>query len=473
MKSTNPVWKFFVSVKLTVFLLLSLAATSIIGTVIPQNADPEVYFHKFGPFLFRLFDVLDIFDMYQAWWFQLLLLLLVANIVVCSIDRLSATWKLIFPRNLVFKPARFEKLEQKERFSVQRPPDALEAAYTAFAAKKFGRRQIDKTEKGFVVFAEKWRWTRLGVYIVHLSVILLIVGAIIGSLFGFKGFANIPEGESVDHIRLRDSGRMLPLGFTIRCEDFNISFYDTGAPKEFRSSLTILENDQAVVKKDIIVNDPLRYRGISIFQASYGEMAPEKKPDHDFSTENIQLNFTVKASGMVYKRKIEIGQPVDIPEGHGMFTLMEFNPSAEFRGQNIGAALFGVLSPLQGEPVEVLLPLHFPNFDKMRRGEVVISVADQEAETFSPVQKDDVRYYTGLEVNKDPGVWVVYSGFIIMIAGCFITFFMSHQQICIEVSRKGDNSDVRVMGIANKNTMGMQRKVEKIAGHLAKLRGNP
>ncbi|MBW2676217.1 MAG: cytochrome c biogenesis protein ResB, partial [Deltaproteobacteria bacterium] len=94
-------------------------------------------------------------------------------------------------------------------------------------------------------------------------------------------------------------------------------------------------------------------------------------------------------------------------------------------------------------------------------------------EMFSPAQKDDVRYYTGLEVNKDPGVWVVYSGFIIMIAGCFITFFMSHQQICIEVSRKGDNSDVRVMGIANKNTMGMQRKVEKIAGHLAKLRGNP
>ena len=67
------------------------------------------------------------------------------------------------------------------------------------------------------------------------------------------------------------------MGFTIRNEDFDVSFYDTGAPKEFRSSLTILENDQPVVKKDIIVNDPLRYKGISIFMASYGEMAPEKE----------------------------------------------------------------------------------------------------------------------------------------------------------------------------------------------------
>ena len=470
MKNTNPVWQFFVSVKLTVFLLLSLAVTSIIGTVIPQNADPEVYFHKFGSFWFRLFEVLDIFDMYHAWWFQMLLFLLIVNIVVCSIDRLSATWKLVFPKNHTFNLGRFEKQKKKEQFSLDALPDELEAKFTSFAARRFSRQQVDRTGDGFVVFAEKWRWTRLGVYIVHVSVILLIIGAIIGSLFGFEGFVNIPEGESVDHVRLRNSGRVQPLGFTIRNEDFDISFYDTGAPKEFRSSLTILENDREILKKDIIVNDPLRYKGISIFQASYGEMAPEKDPAHDFSMEEIHLNFTIRASGMVYKRKAAIGTPVEIPEGLGSFTLTTFNPNAEFRGQEIGAALVGKLTPAQGEPVEVLLPLHFPNFDKMRRGEVVISVADQKKETFSPVKKKDVRYYTGLEVNADPGVWVVYSGFIIMIAGCFITFFMSHQQICIAVVRKGNKSHIRVMGITNKNKIGLQRRVGKIAEHLASMR---
>ena len=437
MKTTNPVWKFFVSVKLTVFLLLSLAATSIIGTIIPQNADPEVYFHKFGPFLFRLYEVLDIFDMYHAWWFHLLLFMLITNIIVCSIDRLSVTWKLVFPEKITFNVSRFEKQNKKEQFSVDAPLNELEGNYMSFAAKKFGRQQVDKTDDGFVVFAEKGRWTRLGVYIVHASVILLIMGAIIGSLFGFNGFVNIPEGESVDHVRLRSNGQVQPLGFTIQNEDFFVSFHDTGAPKEFRSSLVILENDQPVLKKDIIVNDPLRYKGISIFQASYGEMAPEKETASDFSMDNIHLNFTIMDSGMVYKRRAEIGTAMDIPEGHGTFTVTAFNPAAEFRGQNIGEALVGKLTPSQGEPVEILLPLHFPNFDKMRRGVVVISVADQKKEAFSPMKKKDVRYYTGLEVNRDPGVWVVYSGFIIMIVGCFITFFMSHQQICIKVSAQG------------------------------------
>ena len=194
MKSANPVWKFFVSVKLTVFLLLSLAVTSVIGTVIPQNADPELYFHKFGPFLFRFFEVLDIFDMYHAWWFHLLLFLLIANIVVCSIDRLSATWKLVFPKNPTFNLAQFEKQKKIERFSVDAHQNELEEKYASLAVKKFGRQHVDKTGDGFVVFAEKGRWTRLGVYIVHFSIILLIIGAITGSLFGFQGFANIPEG---------------------------------------------------------------------------------------------------------------------------------------------------------------------------------------------------------------------------------------------------------------------------------------
>ena len=122
MKNTNPVWKIFVSVKLTVFLLLSLAATSIIGTIIPQNADPEVYFRKFGPFMFRLFEVLD-------------------------------TWKLVFPKNPTFNLARFEKRKDKELFSADGTPSDLEDKYTTFTARKFGGPHVDKTNEGFVVFA--------------------------------------------------------------------------------------------------------------------------------------------------------------------------------------------------------------------------------------------------------------------------------------------------------------------------------
>jgi cytochrome c biogenesis protein len=53
----NKIWDFFTSVRLTIVILLTLAATSIIGTLIPQNQEPAAYFQAFGGFLYRLFDI--------------------------------------------------------------------------------------------------------------------------------------------------------------------------------------------------------------------------------------------------------------------------------------------------------------------------------------------------------------------------------------------------------------------------------
>ena len=44
--SLESLWKFVTSIKLSVVLLLTLAATSIIGTLIPQNKNPEKYLIK-------------------------------------------------------------------------------------------------------------------------------------------------------------------------------------------------------------------------------------------------------------------------------------------------------------------------------------------------------------------------------------------------------------------------------------------
>ncbi|MCU0590420.1 MAG: cytochrome c biogenesis protein ResB [Desulfobacterales bacterium] len=95
----------------------------------------------------------------------------------------------------------------------------------------------------------------------------------------------------------------------------------------------------------------------------------------------------------------------------------------------------------------------------MRRGEVVIAV-DQFKE----------KHYTGLQVNKDPGVDVVYSGFILMILGCYVTFFRSHQQICVEALRNGTGTRVTVYGTANKNKTAMQRRIQKLARALKDLK---
>ena len=443
------VWKFFTSIKLTVVILLTLAVTSVVGTLIPQNEDPAAYVQAYGEFVFRLFSTLGLFDMYHSWWFQSLILLLTVNIVVCSIDRLSATRKILFVRKPSFNVSRFRKLKNKATFDDDRSPEQLKKLYYPHFERLFRHSYLENTDKGFCLFGEKGRWTRFGVYTVHLSVVLLLVGSLIGSIFGFDGFVNIPEGETVTSIRLGNNRKTLPLPFELRCDDFNVSFYDSGMPKEYRSSLTILENGQPVLTKEIIVNDPLRYKGVNMFQSSYGSMPPNK----------ASLSLTSRKTGMIYKREAAVGEAVELPEDLGTFVLTGFDSAANFRGQNIGEALRGTLAPKQGSPIEVLLPLRFPTFDKMRRGDVIVSVAELHK-----------RFYTGLQVTSDPGVWLVYAGFIIMILGCYITFFMSHQQFCVEVVQKSNHCRVIVSGKANKNKLGVQAKVKHISQKLADLK---
>ncbi|MBU4258530.1 MAG: cytochrome c biogenesis protein ResB, partial [Proteobacteria bacterium] len=443
----SGLWKFFASIRLTVVLLLSLAVTSIIGTVIPQNQSPAAYFRQYGDFFYKIFSALNIFDMYHSWWFQLLLLILTINVIVCSLNRLSTTWKIVFVKIPPFNVSKFRSLSNKEEFTSNRSPEDLKNKYEQAASKKFGYWRAEQTDKGFCIFAEKGRWTRLGVYTVHFSIILLLLGGLIGSIFGFEGFVNIPEGETVNSIRLRKTEQMHNLDFEIRCDDFSVSFYETGAPKEFRSTLSIIEDGKSVLKKDIIVNEPLRYKGINLFQSNYGMLPPEK----------ITLNIMSRETGMVYKKKTKIGRPIELPESMGTFVIKDYRNSFNYKSISLGETFIGIFNRKDGDSINIILPLNFTSFDKMRKGDLIFSVADF-----------DNRYYTGLQVTSDPGVLVVYSGFTVMIIGCFVTFFMSHKRLCIEVIKTGNKTKVMVVGTANKNKLGMQARVKKFSQNLAK-----
>jgi cytochrome c biogenesis protein len=83
------------------------------------------------------------------------------------------------------------------------------------------------------------------------------------------------------------------------------------------------------------------------------------------------------------------------------------------------------------------------------------------------VQPAEERYFTGLQVSRDPGVWVVYTGFILIIIGCYITFFMSHRQVCVDIIESGQKCRIVVTGTANKNKLGNERKLKTLAHMLS------
>lgn len=464
----NSLWRFLASVRLTVVLLLCMAVLSILGTVIPQNASPADYVRIFGQFRYQLFVLLDIVDMYHSWWFLGLMGLLVANILVCSIDRLRTSWKVIFNRNPKFNLNQYRKRKGRVEFRTDRPAAQLEKPFRKFIAKRFRYCKVLPTDQGFAVTAEKGRLSRLGVYVVHFSIVVLLLGGVIGSKMGFEGFVTIPEGEAAEIIDLRHSGRQLKLPFKIRCDDFDVSFYDGGKrPKEFRSVITVVENGEEVLQKNVIVNDPLYYKGIGIFQSSYGPLdsSPPSMTTMTEAPEEIELRFQSAESGMVYTKRASLGETVEMPEGMGRLRIERFEPEAKFQSMALGPAVIVKIHGGDGEAQTVTLPFNFPKFDAMRRGRMMVSVfSDQQRQ--APAEQ---RYYTGLVVSYDPGVWLVYAGFVLMIIGCWVAFFMSHKQLVVDVVSDGEAARVTVSGKANKAGMGFKVEVEGMADQLKRL----
>lgn len=448
---TDAVWGFFASVRLSVVLLLALAATSVIGTVIPQNAEHALYLRKFGRPLYSVFNTLNLFDMYHSWWFRLLLCLLIANIVVCSIQRLKSTWKVLFPKNPAYRPDRFRKSPARLQWQAGgRSPEALRTIFEPYMRKHFGKVRTDnrKDGKGFTIYGEKGRWTRLGVYAVHFSILLLMLGGLIGSIWGFEGTMNVAEGETRREFTLKNGDRTKTLDFAIRCDDFTVSHYPSGRPKEYRSDIAIVENGQTVMEHKLRVNDPLRYRGINIFQSSYGQVPKEP----------FTVVFTDNESGMRFEKKASLGKPVDLPAGRGQLVVENFSNHFNFRGHNVGPAFLARLQSPSGENRHLLLPVNFPRFDHMRGGDYAISVENVE-----------YGYYTGLQIRRDPGVPLVYTGFAVMILGCYITFFMLHRKFAVEIHAAENGAIVAVAGITEKRRMGVKNAVAGLSRKLQRL----
>jgi cytochrome c biogenesis protein len=74
----------------------------------------------------------------------------------------------------------------------------------------------------------------------------------------------------------------------------------------------------------------------------------------------------------------------------------------------------------------------------------------------------ETSYYTGLQVNKDPGVPFVWIGFFMIMTGLFVTFFMSHRGIWIRISPDDEELIISVAGRSNKNPVGLDRELDQL-----------
>ena len=443
-KSTivDRIYQFLASVKLSLFLFGALAATSIIGTLIPQDSTLEQRLREYGPKFSALIELLDLANMYHSWWFKVLLGLLTVNLIVCSLRRLPQTLTLLRAGSQTMDPARLEKMRHHARIRVPLP---LPESQRLLAA-RLGRRyscQWQERERGWHAVAEKGRFSRLGVYFVHLGVLLVLGGALVGSVFGFRGFVTIPEGETVDRIVVGAKHRQLPLGFAIRCDKFTVDFYETGAPKEFRSDVTILEQGDTVQQAAILVNDPLTFKGITFYQATYGS-----------EPSDVILQVNDLTTGKRLRLEVPFRETIMIPGTRDRLVVMDYAQNVG----NHGPALFIAAAREHQQPASAWILVKQPEFHGNRIVDLAITV-----ESFRN------SFYTGLQVKKDPGVWVIYLGFSLMLLSMLFALYGSHRRLWFLLDQGPGGTTIMLGGHSSKHQATFEREFTKLTKEIADL----
>ena len=407
----------FRSINLTIFLLILLAILSIIGTVITQNAASEAYIERYGSRLYEVLDFFDLFDMYHSWWFSTILLLLVVNLVACSLHRFPGVWNQFFRKAgaVAWRTRWSRPFPMLRRVLFQTLPNESERSDSVPVEESdLSIRNGSRRNQPSPSFRRRGRFSRLGVYIAHLSLIIILIGGLIGSLFGFKGFVNILEGETVDRIGVRTKDKMVerPIPFSVRCDDFKVAFYDVPGNqrfvKEYTSILTILENGKEVLKKTVQVNHPLHYRGLTFYQSSYGSYPG----GHRRSSMEGQ-------KGEDPSERWHEGETLPIPNSNAFIRMVRYVPQILNLGEGLQMVL---LRPNQ--PPQPLWALKDPSKIDQRNEEFIVS--------FEGIS---VQEYTGLQVAKDPGVWVVWIGCALLIVGLIVSFFFSHQRVWVRIPK--------------------------------------
>ncbi len=428
---------FFSSIKLSIFVLIALAVTSIFGTVIQQEKDPSVYVQEYGEGVARIIQALNLGDMYHSWWFQLLLGLLMLNITFCSLKRLPQALRVMKDRDPVFDGRPVAIHEKWETRLKGRSVAEAAGLVEQVLGSRFGRPLRQEVDGKVYFFATKGTWSRMGVYITHFSLFLFAAGALVGAQWGFKGYVQIPEGESTSQVRLR-SGDVLNLDFTLRCDDFELEFYNdpsgrpTGRPKDYRSTLTVIQGGQPLYSKQIEVNDPLIHDGIFFYQSSYGQAGGR----------GAWLSvFGPRRNLLVHRQNVPRGGGVALEEGD---RLVLRNLAGDFRGMGPAVEVALERNGVAGESVVIF---EAAQGNLRRLGDYTVRV-----------EGVDTVMYTGLQVAKDPGVPLIWAGCVLITLGCLVAFFVSHRRVWARVQEDPKGTHVFLGGNASRNRISFERQ---------------
>ena len=294
------------SMRFAISMLVMIAIASIIGTVVKQGGAVNEYVNQFGPFWFEVFNKLGLYAIYSAWWFILILALLIASTTFCIIRNAPKMIRDMRSWRENVRESSLRNFHHKAEWLAALPRAAL-AQQMVMRLKDAGyQAKIVEKENATLVAAKRGAANKWGYIFAHGAIVIICVGGLLDSempirvqqwFFGktpfagsgviaeipaqhrlslsnptFRGNTMIPEGStsSTAIIPQADGVLIQDLPITILLKKFHIDFYSTGMPKLFASDVVVTDHETGEsFPATIKVNQPLLYKGLALYQSSF------------------------------------------------------------------------------------------------------------------------------------------------------------------------------------------------------------
>ncbi|QER41775.1 cytochrome c biogenesis protein ResB [Thermodesulfobacterium sp. TA1] len=419
----KTIWDFFSSVKVAVVLFFLIAFFSILGTIIPQVQPPDFYLMKYGETFGRVILLLQLNDAYHSVWYVFLLLFFMINLITCSVKRFKVSWKLFKKNPEEVDP---QRLPNTQEIKVKKDFSQLISLL-----KNLGFAQKE-TSQGLLFYQDKNRIGYLSVYLVHFSLVLMIIGAVVGAIWGFRGNMYLLEGEASNQVVLFKKENPLFLDFSVRLNKFIFEVYPDGTPKEYISNVTFIEKGNNTVDALIKVNHPAKHKGIAFYQASYEEIP--------------KFNVKITLDGKTFEKIVDPTLPVEIADRYVL--ILE----AYMAHQGFLVAKFNLLDQETGEGDEIFAIEGKPSEFKIKEKIGKFELKDLAGKFYMSV----------LQVKKDPGVWLVYAGFLLMILGLIGVYFLEPKTLWVFLKEDGEKILIKVGGMAKRDKSGLTLKLNEL-----------
>jgi cytochrome c biogenesis protein len=424
----NRLWRFFISMRTGLVLILGLGLLSLIGTLLVQTpaglaADPAAYtawldsiHSKYGGWT-PVLDKLGLFSAFTSIWFKAISVLLTTSVLACSVNRAPRLWKLAFHPRTRMSETFFTHAPLRAAVLVPAAPDeTLDYARDVLKSQRF-RTVSDPDEDGLNLYADRFRWGPFGTVMAHLSFVMILLGFFFSATTGFKNTQFIvPVGSTVQV----GNGT----GLSVQAKSFNDAYYPDGSPSDYASDLVLFKNGAQVDRKTIRVNHPMERDGVSFYQSFFGEAAAMNVTDADGKT------LYDDAAALQWQSDDgthSIGK-FDIP-GKGL-TIYVVDAASGKPDPNIKAGQIQLEVNQAGQ-----------------KDPIATQVVDQgKPTTIAGITYtfERTRQFTGLIVAHDPGAPLVWIGSTLLVLGLFLVFFFPHRRVWVRVRKTSTGSEILI-----------------------------